>query len=93
MADLKFEEALKKLEEIVAEMESGELSLDNSMKKYEEGIKLSRFCTKKLKEAQKKIEILIKDGDGGLAAEPFEESEAREPEEKPKRAAVDDLPF
>ncbi len=64
MAEIKFEEALKKLEKIVAELESGKLSLDDSLKKYEEGVKLSRFCHKTLQAAQKKIQILTKKGEG-----------------------------
>ncbi len=63
MAELKFEEALKKLEKIVEELESGKVSLDDSLKKYEEGIKLSRFCHKSLQSAQKKIQLLSKKGD------------------------------
>jgi len=72
MAELKFEQALGKLEKIVEDMESGELLLEDSLKKYEEGMKLSRFCSKKLKEAEKKIEILIKDNEGNLSSEPFD---------------------
>ena len=64
MAEMKFEEALKKLEKIVEELESGKLSLDDSLKKYEEGVKLSRFCHKSLQGAQKKIQVLAKKGQG-----------------------------
>lgn len=78
MAEIKFEQALSKLEKIVEEMESGELSLDDSLKKYEEGMKLSLFCTKKLKEAEKKIEILIQDKEGNLKAEPFDSETLKE---------------
>ena len=60
MAEMKFEEALKRLEKIVGELESGKLSLDESLKKYEEGVKLSRFCHKSLQTAQKKIQVLTK---------------------------------
>lgn len=63
MAEMKFEEALKKLEKIVEELESGKLPLDDSLKKYEEGVKLSRFCHKTLQSAQKKIELLTKKGE------------------------------
>lgn len=92
MSEPKFEEALKKLEEIVSQMESGELSLENSLKKYEEGIKLSRFCSKKLKEAQKKIEILLRDSEGNLTPRPFGEEPPEEPsEEKPQKD--EELPF
>ncbi len=64
MPEIKFEEALKKLEKIVDELESGKLTLDDSLKKYEEGVKLSRFCHKSLQAAQKKIQLLSKKGEG-----------------------------
>ena len=56
----KFEAALARLEEIVKEMESGKLSLDDCMKRFEEGNELAGFCTKKLRDTQKKVEILLK---------------------------------
>lgn len=76
MNEPKFEEALKRLEKIVAEMEGGELSLDESLKKYEEGVKLSRLCMKKLEEAEKKIEILQKGLDGKITKKPFKPAPA-----------------
>ncbi|NOX97064.1 MAG: exodeoxyribonuclease VII small subunit [Nitrospirae bacterium] len=72
MAEMKFEEALKKLEKIVSDLERGELSLDNSLKKYEEGVRLAKICTKKLEEAEKKVEILVKSEDGKKEKKPFE---------------------
>lgn len=72
MTEIKFEEALKKLEKIVSELESGNTGLDDSIKKYEEGMKLAQFCTKKLEAAQKKVEILIKGKDGKFSTAPFE---------------------
>ena len=54
-----FEEALKKLEDIVSSLETGQLPLDESLKKFEEGIKLSRMCNKKLVETQQKVEKLV----------------------------------
>ena len=71
MSEQKFEDALKKLEKIVEEMEAGELSLDESLKRYEEGITLSRFCMKKLEDAEKKIEILHKGLDGKITKKKF----------------------
>lgn len=72
MADeLTFEDALKRLEEIVARMEGADLNLDESLKSFEEGVKLTRFCEKKLDEAEKKVEILMKDKGGRLTAMPF----------------------
>jgi exodeoxyribonuclease VII small subunit len=59
-----FEEALKKLEEIVQRLERGELSLEESLTCYEEGIRLSRLCHGKLEEAERKIEVLVKDARG-----------------------------
>jgi exodeoxyribonuclease VII small subunit len=75
MAEKKFEAALARLEEIVQELEKGDLPLDESLKLFEEGIKLSRVCNKRLEEAERKVEILIKDKDGTISAEPFEEEE------------------
>ena len=57
---INFEEAIKKLETIANELETGNLSLDDTITKFEEGIKLSNQCTKMLDEAEKKISILIK---------------------------------
>ncbi len=71
MADMKFEDALKKLEKIVSDLEAGELSLDESLKKYEEGVKLSRLLSKELETARKKVEILVKKDDGKFDLEPF----------------------
>lgn len=75
MAKQTFEESLEKLEQITREMENGELSLESSLKKFDEGIRLADFCTKKLDEAQKKIDVLI-NRDGVLSAEPFDEYSA-----------------
>jgi len=57
---------------VVRKLESPELSLDESMKLFEEGVELSRECQKQLEEAEGKVEILLKKGDGTLATEPFE---------------------
>ena len=64
--DVKFEDALSSLESIVEKLERGELSLEESLAAFEEGIRLSRMCSKQLDEAEKKIEILIKGEDGNL---------------------------
>jgi exodeoxyribonuclease VII small subunit len=61
---LNFEDALKKLEDIVQKLERGELSLEESLTCYEEGIRLSRLCHVKLEEAERKIEMLVKDSRG-----------------------------
>ncbi len=75
MAEKKFEAALARLEEIVTELESGDVSLEQSLKLFEEGARLARICNKRLEEAERKVEILLKDKDGNLKAEPFEEEE------------------
>ena len=78
MAEMKFEDAMEKLEKIVAELEEGGLPLEKSLKKFEEGIKLSRFCSKKLKEAERKIELLTKTAEGELETRPFETEDIKE---------------
>jgi exodeoxyribonuclease VII small subunit len=60
----KFEDALARLETIVTELERGELPLDQSLKIFEEGIKLSKSCLKILDDAERKVEILVQDKDG-----------------------------
>lgn len=70
MEEINFEDAMKKLEEITAELEKGDLSLDESVKKFEEGIKLSKECNKILEDSEKKINILI-NNDGELTEENF----------------------
>jgi len=71
--EIKFEEALTRLEEIVEKLEDGDLPLDESLSAFEEGIRLSRICAKLLNEAERKVEILTKGEDGQLIARPFEE--------------------
>jgi exodeoxyribonuclease VII small subunit len=78
MKEKRFEDALQKLEEIVEKMEGEELSLDDSLKAFEEGVRLTRFCHQKLNEAQKKIEILLKDSEGKERTEPFDLESAAE---------------
>lgn len=69
-----FEEQMENLEKIVGELEKGELNLDDSVAKFEEGIKISKECSKILEEAEKKITILINE-DGELKEEKFETEE------------------
>ena len=71
MAVEKFETALKKLEEVVKKLESGELPLEDSLKAFEEGVKQAAFCSKKLNEAEKRVELLLKQKDGSFAREEF----------------------
>ncbi len=68
---LTFEAALKRLETIVEQMESGETSLDTMIASFEEGQRLVKFCTAKLNEVEKKIEKIVKDGEGNVTVEPF----------------------
>lgn len=67
----KFEDMMKDLEQIAKDLESGELSLDESVKKFEEGIEISKYCSKILEDAEKKITILIKDSNGDITEEDF----------------------
>ena len=65
-SDKKFESALEELEQVVEQLESGELSLEDSLSAFEKGIGLVRFCNQKLNEVEKKIEMLVKDKEGKL---------------------------
>jgi exodeoxyribonuclease VII small subunit len=67
-----FETALKRLEEIVKRLESGDLTLDASLELFEEGIQLSRLCHLKLGQAERRVEILLKNNEGVQQAVPFE---------------------
>ena len=71
MAKQTFENAMKRLEAIVEELESGDLALDEALKKFQEGVKLSKLCANKLDETEKKVSILLKDGDRNVRAKPF----------------------
>ena len=74
MAKKTFESALTRLEKITRELEDGELSLENSLKKFDEGIQLAGFCTEQLSEARARVELLI-EKNGKLEAVPFDDSE------------------
>jgi exodeoxyribonuclease VII small subunit len=79
MTDLKFEDCLARLEQIVSQLEAGHLSLEDSLKVFEEGIGLARHCAKYLAEAERRIEVLAKDDAGALTQKPF----AWNPDEEP----------
>ncbi len=79
MVKKSFESALNRLEEITRELEEGDLSLENSLKKFDEGIKLADFCNTKLNEAKTKVDILLKKN-GKLTAVPFDEAESGDKE-------------
>ena len=87
-----FEKDLETLEKIVEELEEGGLSLDVSIKKFEEGMRLAQRCDKALSAAEKKIEILTKNAGGELEAQPFgDDAEPDAPEApKSKRKPADD---
>jgi exodeoxyribonuclease VII small subunit len=70
-----FETALRRLEEIVKKLDSGDLPLASLLEIYEEGVTLSRFCHSKLEEAERKVEILTKQTNGNIERQPFEEKE------------------
>jgi exodeoxyribonuclease VII small subunit len=72
MQDIKFEDALQRLEQIVDQLEAGDLPLEDSLKVFEEGVALARRCAKYLEEAEKRIELLTKDESGLLKVELFE---------------------
>jgi exodeoxyribonuclease VII small subunit len=73
MANQTFEAAMKKFEKIVEELEAGELPLEKSLKKFEEGIELSKFCSKKLEEIEAKVNQLVEDSGGDAKEVPLGE--------------------
>jgi exodeoxyribonuclease VII small subunit len=62
---------MKQLERIVQELEGGDLALETAIKKFEEGMKLTKFCSEKLDETEKKVSILLKNAEGRIAEKPF----------------------
>ena len=70
-----FEESLKELESIVEQLEAGDLPLEQSLELFERGVTLSRECQKRLDDAERKVEILLKGADGSYQAAPFEDDE------------------
>ena len=71
MAEQKFEDAMNRLEEIVQNLESGDLPLEDALNVFEEGTKLSKFCSSKLEEAEKRVNVLVRDSNGKYNLEPF----------------------
>ena len=80
MKDISFEKALENLGKIVEDLEAGDLSLDDSLKKYEEGVKLVRVCQEKLGKAKEKIEVLSKDEKGKFKKKAFQEKKGKDQE-------------
>ncbi len=68
---LTFEAALARLEMVVSRLESGELTLSESLQTFEEGIRLSRLCTQRLDQAEARVEMLVRNADGGYTTDPF----------------------
>lgn len=77
-----FETALRRLEEIVKQLENGNLSLEAALKLFEEGIELSAQCQKQLEEAERRVEILLKKAQGKITAEPFQLADEEADEDK-----------
>jgi len=75
MAEKSFEKAMQRLEEITQNLENGDLSLEDSIDVFEEGMKLAKFCSKKLEEAEKKGTKLVKEGEGKFSQQPFDMEE------------------
>jgi exodeoxyribonuclease VII small subunit len=86
--EIKFEKAIEKLEKIVEDLENGNIALEDALKKYEEGVKLSRICQKRLSLAEKKIEVLTRALDGDLQKEPFDADDVQEIGEKPAKQST-----
>ncbi|MDD4241710.1 MAG: exodeoxyribonuclease VII small subunit [Smithellaceae bacterium] len=78
MAREKFEDALEKLENIVKEMEAGEMPLDSALKSFEEGIRLIRFCSAKLEETQRRVDELL-EKENSLITKDFQDEDNHEP--------------
>lgn len=72
MGEIKFEEAMKKLEKIVEDLEKGDLSLDEALKKYQDGLEMSRICAQRLDNAKKKIDVMVKNKKGEFELKPFD---------------------
>jgi exodeoxyribonuclease VII small subunit len=71
MAKKTFEMAMKQLEQIVQDLETGDMPLEKAIKKFEEGIKISKYCSEKLDESEKRITLLMRDSDGNASEIPF----------------------
>jgi len=70
----KFESALEDLEQVVEQLESGDLALEDSLAAFEKGVGLVKFCNQKLNDVEKKVELLVKDKEGNLQLKAFEDS-------------------
>ena len=77
-----FEDALKKLQEIVERLEKGDLPLEDAMKSFSEGVQLAQFCHRKLEEAESKIQTLIEDGEGKWTTSAMDRASPEKPSER-----------
>lgn len=82
MKEMKFEKAMKRLEDIVEQLEDGQLDLEKSLQLFEEGIQLARHCAGKLQEAEQKIELLTEEHETLFGEEPPQEDSDDEEEEE-----------
>jgi exodeoxyribonuclease VII small subunit len=76
MAKKTFEQSLKQLEKIVDELESGDIPIETAMKKFEEGMELSRYCSQILDETEKKVTLLMKNSENHIIETPFIQDES-----------------
>jgi exodeoxyribonuclease VII small subunit len=86
MTNMTFEKALAELEQVVAKLEKGEISLNDSLALFEKGVKLARFLRGELDKAERKVEILLKSEKGGMKAEDFDPDQAGEEGAEDKEA-------
>lgn len=84
LKEIEFESALKKLESIVEKLENGDLSLEEALKCYEEGVRMADLCSKRLTEAQKRVEVLMKTSGGKFKTAPFEADDSSDKVKKKK---------
>ena len=75
MAKKTFEKAMQQLEQIVADLEAGDIPLDKALQKFEEGMALSKYCAERLDETEKKVSLLLADSRGQLEAQAFSEED------------------
>ena len=75
MAKKRFEDTLGELEKIVQRLEDPDVPLEEAVALFEDGIKLSRFCSQKLDEVEKRVDVLLKDEQGNLITRPFDEAQ------------------
>lgn len=73
--EFNFEKALEELEKVVGELEEGGLPLDDALKRFEKGIKLSRQCAERLEAAEQRVKMLLEDSEGGIVEKPLDEEE------------------